>query len=158
MFGFVKQIPRNRHVQSQAVVKQVLRIFCRECLVICPPVQERQALEEWERHLYRNTLHLYSDTWKGSYSNQSYGQEMSGLGPSAPFHARQSQGSGQSLASCPLSQLLFGGLFSASFIYTLLFQGEALAVNRSCAGVGVQHRAWHVGNSDTKITLPVAGG
>lgn len=56
-----------------------------------------------------------------------------------------------------ISQLLFGGLFSASFIYTLLFQGEALVINESRAGVGGQHSARHVGNSGTGLTLPVAG-
>lgn len=61
------------------------------------------------------------------------------------------------LPSDLISHLLFGGLFSASFIYTLLFQGEALAINGSRAGVGGQHRDWHVGNSGTELTLPVAG-
>lgn len=53
--------------------------------------------------------------------------------------------------------LLFRGLLSASFICTLLFQGEALASNGSPAGVGGQHRARHTGNSGTELTLPVAG-
>lgn len=44
---------------------------------------ERQASEEQEWHLNRNTLHLNSDPWKGWYLNQRCGQEMSGLGWSA---------------------------------------------------------------------------
>lgn len=39
----------------------------------------------------------------------------------------------------------------------LLFQGEALAINGSRAGVGGQHRDWHMGNSGTELTLHVAG-
>lgn len=126
------------------------------------PVQERQALEEQERCLYRNTSFLNSDTWKGCYSNQRYGQEMSGLGWIARCPLPCETEPQHWLLPCIpprdlISQLLFRGLFSASFICTLLFQGEALASNGSLAGVGGQHRARHMGNSGTELTLPVSG-
>lgn len=51
-----------------------------------------------------------------------------------------------------ISHLLFGGLCSASFIYC--FREKHW---RSRAGVGGQHRDWHMGNSGTELTLHVAG-
>lgn len=56
-----------------------------------------------------------------------------------------------------IPQLLFQSLISASFIYTLLFQGEALVISGSCTAVGGQHRAQHVGNSGTELTNSACG-
>lgn len=98
---------------------------------------------------------------KAVTQTRDMGRRHQGLGEvhSAPFHARQPQ---HWLLPCILprdhiSQLLFWGLFSASFICTLLFQGEAPVSNGSPTGVGGQHRARHMGNRGTELTLPVAG-